>query len=101
MKPPKVIYLQWYDEDGKPVTRSNDFDVTWCVDKINETDVAYVPRASNAELLAALEGLLAAKDKARTVRQRVNMDCDIYYNGFDMLEAETTARAAITKAKGE
>ena len=34
---PEVIYLQWFDEDGKP-----DEEVTWCQDSINDSDIAYV-----------------------------------------------------------
>lgn len=38
---PKHIYLQYFDEDGEPLTGSGD-GVTWCEDKINDTDVKYV-----------------------------------------------------------
>lgn len=41
MTPPKVIYLQWYDEDGNEVDPHGG-DVTWCDDRINDTDVAYI-----------------------------------------------------------
>ena len=33
---PDVIYLQWFDEDGEP-----DGEVTWCEDRINDTDIEY------------------------------------------------------------
>ena len=33
---PDVIYLQWFDEDGE-----KDGDVTWCEDRINDTDIEY------------------------------------------------------------
>ncbi len=36
-KIPEVVYLQWFDEDGKP-----NEEVTWCQDSINDSDVAYV-----------------------------------------------------------
>ena len=36
MEIPKIIYLQWYTEDGV----IND-EVTWCQDKINEDDISY------------------------------------------------------------
>ena len=41
MTPPKVIYLQWYDENGEDL---NDLDerVTWSVNRINESDVPYL-----------------------------------------------------------
>jgi hypothetical protein len=34
-KPPKHIYLQWYDI-------SSDTGATWCIDRINDTDVRYI-----------------------------------------------------------
>ena len=34
---PEVIYLQWFDEDGGP-----DEEVTWCQERINNSDVAYI-----------------------------------------------------------
>ena len=40
-KPPERIYLQIYDEDGDLRDPISD-DVTWCADRINENDVAYV-----------------------------------------------------------
>lgn len=41
-KPPKVIYLQWYDEsDGEPLDPDRG-EVTWCVDRIYDTDLEYV-----------------------------------------------------------
>lgn len=33
---PDVIYLQWFDDDGEP-----DGEVTWCQDRIRETDIEY------------------------------------------------------------
>jgi hypothetical protein len=33
---PDVIYLQWFDEDGE-----KDVEVTWCEDRINNTDLVY------------------------------------------------------------
>lgn len=40
-KPPEVIYLQWGDDEGIEYFDDDDF-VTWCVDQINDTDVAYI-----------------------------------------------------------
>lgn len=37
MKPPQRIYLQLLDEDGDEPD-----EVTWCVDRVHDTDVAYV-----------------------------------------------------------
>lgn len=48
MEIPNIIYLQW-DESGEGVT--------WCIDKINETDIAYIrltPVAADAEQQQAL-----------------------------------------------
>jgi hypothetical protein len=36
MTVPQTIYLQFFDEDGE-----ENEEVTWCVDKINDTDVEY------------------------------------------------------------
>ena len=36
MRPPTVIYLQWLDDDGEEAE-----EVTWCVDRINDTDIEY------------------------------------------------------------
>jgi hypothetical protein len=38
-KPPKVIWLQWFDEDGEP---NEDEYILWCEDQMNETDIKYV-----------------------------------------------------------
>lgn len=47
--PPEAIYLQvLVDDDGKPVYAPGD-DITWCRDKINDSDVKYV----RADLVAA------------------------------------------------
>ncbi len=37
MNPPQIIYLQLLDLDGDPSG-----EVTWCVDRIHDTDVEYV-----------------------------------------------------------
>lgn len=49
-KPPNAIYLQVHGEDRKQLLpddfkdheRVDNFDVTWCKDKIYDTDVRYV-----------------------------------------------------------
>lgn len=41
MKPPKVIYLQWYDDMGDSPDSIGD-EITWCQEQINETDLEYV-----------------------------------------------------------
>jgi hypothetical protein len=52
MKPPDRIYLQWHGDgdpdDGDDVSPD---DVTWCPDRVHETDVEYVrvDAAGNAE----------------------------------------------------
>jgi hypothetical protein len=52
MKPPKVIYLQWYgednllDDDGNPFPMDEpdeiDESITWCADGIFDTDPKYI-----------------------------------------------------------
>ena len=49
-KPPERIYLQLYDEDGSLRDPISD-DVTWCVDRINENDVACVLEEAEKKLL--------------------------------------------------
>lgn len=40
--PPEIVYLQWHSD-----WRDHwDGDVTWCVDRINDSDIEYVPRAA-------------------------------------------------------
>ena len=87
-KPPDVIYLQWYEQDGGE-------GVTWCEDKINESDVEYLLRtpatAAAPDLLEALGTL---------------MDCIQYEPPNAMIgavippSAMSNARAAIVKATG-
>ena len=50
MTPPKVIYLQWYDEDGEELDELNE-EVSWCSDKINPRDVRYIldPNVADVE----------------------------------------------------
>jgi hypothetical protein len=40
-KLPDVIYLQAYDEEGNLLSELDD-EMTWCQDKINDTDVEYI-----------------------------------------------------------
>ncbi len=40
MAPPKIIYLQYFDEDGELDPSADE--ITWCRDRINETDLVYV-----------------------------------------------------------
>ena len=44
---PETIYLQWQDYEGE--------DVTWCVDKINETDVEYVRKDLYDDMVAMVK----------------------------------------------
>jgi len=38
---PEVIYLQWFDpDDGEPLDADRD-EVTWCRERINDSDIAY------------------------------------------------------------
>ena len=63
---------------------------------------------ANAHLIAAAPKLLEAaklflrsKDCARTVIGKGSADYDIYYNGFDLAQAEIFAKQAIAEAEGE
>ena len=40
--PPKVIYLQWYDENDGKALDPFEGEVTWCIDRINENDLEYI-----------------------------------------------------------
>lgn len=49
MKPPDAIYLQWHGVDKSELMESelrdgpdDTRDVTWCSDKINDSDIRYV-----------------------------------------------------------
>jgi len=41
-KPPRRIYLQWHFDDEGIRRDPADGEVTWCVDKINESDAPYI-----------------------------------------------------------
>jgi len=42
MKPPSVIYLQFYDsEDGTSLDPSRWEEITWCRDRISKYDLVY------------------------------------------------------------
>jgi len=47
-KIPEKVWIQWYGDGDPtdPLDPMTDEDVTWCVDKINEHDVAYVTEES-------------------------------------------------------
>ena len=50
MKPPTVIYLQFYDSvDGTPLDPSRWDEITWCRDRISIYDLVYDlrPKKSN------------------------------------------------------
>ena len=52
--PPETIYLQCYDESGNLLDLVRD-DVTWCRDRISESDAVYILATSElAELLESL-----------------------------------------------
>lgn len=49
---PKIIYLQVYDDIGNPHDiDEDDGGVTWCADKINDSDVAYVRAGTRTKSL--------------------------------------------------
>lgn len=57
---PEKVWIQWYGEGDptEPLDPMTDEAVTWCVDKINEHDVAYVTEESAvlAQRAAYLKG---------------------------------------------
>lgn len=57
-KIPEVIYLQWFDEDGKP-----DEEVTWCQDEINDSDIAYIRKDVVTEGLTCVMTMLGMEVK--------------------------------------
>ena len=50
MKMPKEIYIQIEDDLGSLIDDDDLGACTWCVDKINDTDVRYVLDPSNLRL---------------------------------------------------
>lgn len=52
---PNQIYLQYYDENGEDLLNPARNEVTWCIDRINESDVVYT--LATLELTALLERL--------------------------------------------
>ena len=68
---PKTIWLQWYgdadpDEAGEP----DHEDVTWCEDKINDSDVEYV----SADALATAEERIKELEAERKRLEKSQMD---------------------------
>lgn len=56
---PKKIYLQHYDEDGNSLYPGDE--ITWCIDRIYETDAVYV---AESELTGLREQLVVAGELA-------------------------------------
>lgn len=52
---PNQIYLQYYDENGEDLLNPARNEVTWCVDRINESDAVYI--LVTLELAVLLERL--------------------------------------------
>jgi len=63
-RPPNVIYLQWYDENGE-VLNAKDHEVTWCEDRINPTDIMYVMEQQPDIVRAQHRALMELKEDAR------------------------------------
>jgi hypothetical protein len=84
-KPHERIWLQYHDEDGEP----NDYgeSVTWCKDKINDTDVEYV-RAD------------AAVAQSKEIRELVEalMYVESNYDGMNKADVVTKALTPFTEA---
>jgi hypothetical protein len=58
---PEKVYIQWYDSDGEPYKEIDDiFDdsemITWCEDKINETDIEY-KRVEDVKIVDTWHGI--------------------------------------------
>ena len=49
-KAPKIVYLQWHSHDY--------IDITWCEDKLEDTDVEYIRRDIADKMLAACKAAL-------------------------------------------
>ena len=63
MKAPNIIYLQTANDD-----EPYDEGITWCVDRINESDVKYVKAQIAEERLEALDKLVKAITAGGTVK---------------------------------
>lgn len=93
-KPPRTIYLQWHGPQDP------EFGVTWCVDKINDDDVAYVnfeeilPRLQSAqEMYTTACGMM---DAAAHMWQDVPAQ-KIVSGWFVMFLAEISAKSAMAQ----
>lgn len=69
LKPPKKIYLQMLDEDGE-----EQYEITWCEDEINDTDIAYVLAAELQSTITAQADLIRElrEDAERWHRQQAH-----------------------------
>jgi hypothetical protein len=77
MKPHKVIWLQYEEPD--PDGMADEGDITWCQDKINDSDVKYLladeAEAKIAELSARCDKLTEALDRlAKVANQYARTD---------------------------
>lgn len=55
-EPPRKIYLQFYgDSETDDIGPVDDGDVTWCIDRINNSDIVYV-REHWLQRLELIEG---------------------------------------------
>jgi len=87
--PPKVIYLQWYDEsEGKPFDPDRS-EVTWCVDRIYDTDLVYVLQDTVIEIteenISIMSLLMKAARKAQAEDETLSKErCHVDF-GSDQL----------------
>ncbi len=61
MAPPKIIYLQYFDEDGELDPSADE--ITWCRDRINETDLVYILRTAPTRQNPAQQSVWADREK--------------------------------------
>ena len=101
-KYPKVIYLQKSeDEDCYPDGESN-AGVTWCPDKINNTDVEYVRANTLTAQQKAIDELMAVCEKI--IKKKVLDVIVPTLNNLPMRELKAKLRSALAvvkKARGE
>jgi len=68
-KAPEKIYLQWYTEDCPENCRD---EVTWCWDKIEETDVEYIRKDLYDLLLEKCKRIKKETDILLGIMESVN-----------------------------
>jgi len=97
MKPPKVIYLQacgtCQDNECDKCDFNNLSEVTWCKDRIHDSDVAYFSEEAIRELLRE-----EYKMENNIIRLAYRVRTPV--NG-DIIEVDNSVESAIKKLKGD